>query len=66
MEHLDKQLPDGRQRATAADNRVREVDEFFADIDRSLPPDTPVLSPEATTREGIYGDILERAFNFFL
>ena len=66
MEHLDKQLPDGGQRSTTADNRVREVDEFFADIDRSLPPDTPVLSPEATTREGIYGDVLERALNFFL
>jgi len=61
VEHLDKQLPDSRQRATTASDRVREVDDFFADIDQSLPPDTPVLSQEATTREGIYGDILERA-----
>ena len=61
VELLDEQPPNGGQRATTADDRTREVDEFFADIDRSLPPDTPVLSPEATTREGIYGDVLERA-----
>ena len=61
MEHLDKQLPDGGQRATTAADRTRKVDEFFAYIDRTLPPDTPVLSQEATTREGIYGDVLERA-----
>ena len=61
MKHFDKQLPDGRQHSATASDRARKVDEFFAYIDRSLPPDTPVLSREATTREGIYGDILERA-----
>ena len=61
MELADEQPPNGGQSATTADGRAREVDEFFAEIDRSLPPDTPVLSPEATTREGIYGAVLERA-----
>ena len=61
VELLDEQPPNGGQRATTADDRTRKVDEFFAYIDRTLPPDTPVLSQEATTREGIYGDIPERA-----
>ncbi len=61
MKLADKKPPNGGQRATTAGDRTRQVDEFFADIDRSLPSDTPVLSPEATTREGIYGDVLERA-----
>ena len=58
---LDEQPANGSQSATTADERAREVYEFFAEIDRSLPPDTPVLSQEATTREGIYSDFLERA-----
>lgn len=63
LQHQDdrEQPPNGGQRATTAADRTRKVDEFFAYIDRTLPPDTPVLSQEATTREGIYGDIPERA-----
>jgi Arc/MetJ-type ribon-helix-helix transcriptional regulator len=60
-ELLDEQPPNEGGRPTTANERARKVDEFFADIDRSLPPETPVLSPEATTREGIYGDFVERA-----
>jgi hypothetical protein len=55
MEPHDEQLTDGDHDKTSED-RVREVDEFFADVDRTLPLETPVLSPEATTREGIYGN----------
>ena len=60
-ELLDEQPPNGGGRPTTAAERARKVDEFFDNIDRSLPPETPALSPEATTREGIYGDFPERA-----
>lgn len=59
MEPFDERLTSGGQRATTANERAREVDEFFAEIDRTLPADTPALSPQATTREALYGDILE-------
>ena len=58
-EPSELQAPHGGESDTTRDGRALDLDAFFADIDRSLPPDTPALSPKATTREGIYGDILE-------
>ena len=33
---------------------VRRFDEFMAEVDRDFPPNTPVLSDEALSRENIY------------
>ena len=40
--------------AKTPDQLEREVDAFFASIDKNLPPDTPVLSDKALTRDAIY------------
>ena len=35
---------------------VRRFDEFMAEVERDFPPNTPVLSDEALSRENIYDD----------